>query len=69
MKNWCFAKVWGGGCWGEQALGSVEVVEWGNHIKGRFVTIHVLEQEGYSGWCTQSIRCPGKGELLGCVFE
>lgn len=50
MKNWCFAEAQGGGCWGEQALGPVEVVEWGEHVKVKFVITRVLEQEGYSGW-------------------
>lgn len=54
LKNWCFARVWEGGCWGAQALGSAGVAdgELGDHVKGRFVATYVLEQKGYSGWCT-----------------
>lgn len=35
--------------WGQ--LGSRDG-ELGDHVKGRFVATYVLEQKGYSGWCT-----------------
>lgn len=37
------------GLWGQLGLWDGEL---GDHIRGRFVATYVLEQKGYSGWCT-----------------